>query len=70
MPRCPKCGKEITYLINFSEVVEQYKFCPRDPVKYVFIDKWGSGVNEYVCPECEAVLFDNERDAEKFLLNS
>jgi len=72
MPKCPKCGKEIDYLWNYSAVWEEYKLTiGRDGYEqYEFIDDSApvDGIDdEYVCPECHEVLFTDEEDAVNFL---
>ena len=72
MAKCPKCGKEIDYLRDFSPVWQEFK---------AFIGKNGSldfetagnecpmdsRDDEYVCPECQEVLFIDYQQAENFL---
>jgi len=72
MPRCPRCGKEIDYLYNYSAVWIEYKLTigiggyeqyelMDDPVPI------GDRDDEYVCPECREVLFTSAEDAINFL---
>ena len=72
MPKCPKCGKGVDYLRNYSLHWTEHKFTVSkdglpsyapsdnivmsDPVK-----------NEYVCPECDATLFKSEGKALAFM---
>jgi len=72
MPKCPKCGKEIDYLRDFSPVWEEYKLTINENgvVHCEFVD---GGIpmddkdDEYECPECHEVLFTDVEDAIKFL---
>jgi len=70
MPKCPKCGEEIDYLIgyyryessNFLHMIDgEPERTFRDEATYL------EGEDEYECPLCEKVLFDNEEDALEFL---
>jgi len=71
MSKCPKCGKEIDYLRDFSPMWQEFKMT---------IDKIGDAHyelvdnstpmdrdDEYICPECGEVLFTDEEEAVKFL---
>lgn len=72
MAKCPKCGKEIDHLRDFSPVWQEFR---------AFIGKAGlldfedtdnecpmdSHDDEYECPECAQVLFTNAEQAQKFL---
>ena len=65
MPVCPRCGKEIHFLKNYVyDCVNEYDF---DGEGYHFVDCVEGKAEEYCCPYCGAVLFDNEEDARKFL---
>ena len=71
MPKCPKCGKEIVYLRDFSPVWQEYRITVDEngDVHYEFIDNsdpMDTG-DEYECPECGEVLFTDEEEAVKFL---
>ena len=62
---CPKCGKEISKLVNWSRAWVKYWFDGED-----YIDGGDSHPdyeNEYCCPECGEVLFHDEDEARKFL---
>ncbi|RLG34529.1 hypothetical protein DRN97_02350 [Methanosarcinales archaeon] len=72
MPRCPKCGKEIDHLKDFSPVWQEYKMTidENSDAHYEFVDDSlpiDSMNDEYQCPECEEVLFTYADDAIKFL---
>lgn len=69
--KCPVCGEEITHLVNYTNELVVY---------YVGLDKNGelgfkkedsipsdSALDEYECPVCSIVLFDNPDDAVKFI---
>jgi hypothetical protein len=68
MPRCPVCGSEIHYLYNFSEEWRKYKvWLNGDNLEYEEINEVYVIEEEYVCPECGAVIATTEEDAKKFL---
>jgi hypothetical protein len=60
MATCPKCKKEIDCLILFSRA--EYKYhCTTDD-HYSFVDSYTvDGFDQYECPECNSVLFDEEK---------
>ena len=66
MPRCPKCGKEIYYLRDFSPVWQEFilGLDEYNRPRYDFVDaSLGMDIaDEFRCPECGEVLF---RDADK-----
>ena len=72
MPKCPECGKEINKLYEYDKGEDKFELyvgedgkIHRDLINYLP----GNEV-EYECPECQAVLFSNPGDAEKFLTES
>ena len=66
--KCPKCGKEIEYLMNTQTGTYEHYF-ERDG-RYVSLGFDADGIlNKYLCPECDEVLFNNEADASTFLSN-
>jgi len=71
MPKCPKCGKEIDYLRDFSPVWQEYKLTidKNGDADYEFVDNTTSMDfgDIYECPECGEVLFTDEEEAVKFL---
>lgn len=69
MPECPKCRKEITYLTNFVKGWRYYSFSGgMNYQEEDFVEDDNSDSNSnYECPECDAVLFNNEQDADDFL---
>jgi len=72
MPKCPKCGKEIDYLRDFSPVWCEYnlRIGENGEEYYEFVDDslpMDNINDEYECPECSEVLFKNHDDAVKFL---
>jgi len=72
MPKCPKCGAEIDYLIAYTmNVAEEdiFRVDKNGDVEYeeVGFDYWGTDTS-FNCPECGAQLFRREEDAKKFLL--
>lgn len=74
MPKCPECGKEITFLRDFSPSWQEFSMT-------IGADGYGHFENEHnvfpmenevpgdelECPECDQVLFTNVEEAEKFL---
>lgn len=69
-PRCPRCGKELTYLINVCEEFHVYYFevDEEGEVDYRDKDSWPGDTSEYGCPFCFEVLFTSEEEAKAFLL--
>ena len=65
--KCPKCGKEITYLKHYQTCEVGWDFDGEDYNNQDFIDGTDP---EYTCPECDQTLFTNEEDAIEFLKNS
>jgi phage FluMu protein Com len=66
MPKCPKCGKVINYLINVVSGWKNYIFDGRNYEEGEF--EPDGVLNFWVCPECkEELLFDSEEEAIKFL---
>lgn len=69
---CPKCKKEISYLINIT--VKSFP-CP------TFLNNQGKLQYEkdaskptiitynYICPECDSTLFTEEREVMNFFLS-
>ena len=72
MPKCPKCGKEIralNYKVIDSGVV---RIRENGEIEYELISDYGleqKEVCDFSCPECDAILFDNEDDALDFLMS-
>ena len=70
MPKCPKCGKEISYLI-FDGCERMSATVELNSVGMVDYTGWDSfGFDEdskYKCPECRETLFTDEEDAGAFL---
>lgn len=76
MPKCPKCGvdintlalaetKEREYNVTYDEKSEELKFEETEewhgnPTGYLIKQEW-------ICPTCNKVAFDNEREATSFL---
>jgi len=71
MPKCPECGKEINYLIFSGEeyVTATVSLRKNGTIDYTNWNSCGGfgDIMDYSCPECHAILFDNEEDAEAFL---
>jgi len=70
MPKCPKCGEEITYLNDYSKCEEVYEFSlkPDGEIQSEQVDRIsGDTPDDFECPECKKVLFTKEEDAVIFL---
>jgi len=76
MPKCPKCGAEISYLNERREYsdIYLYRFEIYDndgDYDSTFIENEGTDdepINiEYYCPKCNGYLFGNIEDAVDFL---
>ena len=72
MPRCPKCGKEIDHLVDYSPVWEEYELRvdTNGNVHWEFMNNsvpMDAKDDEYECPECHKVLFTDAEDAINFL---
>lgn len=63
--KCPKCGKEIEYLVNWVAGEKSYEFDGETYDSDDFMDN--CTVNDYECPECSETLFTDEEKAKKFL---
>ena len=70
MPKCPKCGKEISYLKEWDRGWEGFELRV-DGEGIANYEKMGDFVYgdevQYDCPECHETLFYREDDAIKFL---
>jgi len=70
MPKCPKCGEDIDYLINYCKKPACFIFEVNEkgyPAYSLESEAENYVDEEYVCPECDEVLFTDEQDAIKFL---
>ena len=66
MVKCPRCQKEIFGLDNYQSGENRY-FLDLDG-EYDLKEFKGDGKsNEFECPSCGKVLFDDEEKAKKFL---
>lgn len=66
---CPKCRKEIRYLLCYAEEENIY-FVEKQGGKlhYELISSSHSGLDgAFRCPECEELLFTSNREARAFL---
>jgi DNA-directed RNA polymerase subunit RPC12/RpoP len=70
MPRCPECGKEISYLLVERVEGGMAELDEEGELEYEWADDYygdeAVGLR-YICPECGKVLFEDEYDAEAFL---
>ncbi|MCF8884220.1 MAG: hypothetical protein L4877_00295 [Aigarchaeota archaeon] len=68
MPTCPRCGKNMRYLLNYNKVYEAYLYDGEEYIRDRFRDMMDDiGDVEYICPECLSVLFYDEEEADRFL---
>jgi predicted RNA-binding Zn-ribbon protein involved in translation (DUF1610 family) len=72
MPKCPKCGEEISCLLNYkytSSLIFTLSLKNGEPdydlTDEVFPDVTDEG--DFVCPQCGELLFTNEKEAVAFL---
>lgn len=70
MPRCSECGNEVLYLVWTAWELTKARFLMKEhriryEVHSPITTNWKTA--RYFCPQCEAILFDNEVDAEYFL---
>jgi transcription initiation factor IIE alpha subunit len=68
MPKCPKCGAEIQYLVCYY-VVEELKSTPFYGDRYGFANEEDSYIRDigYFCPECDQMVAETEEEAQKIL---
>lgn len=71
MPKCPECEEPIDILNLFSQAEKRFDFYLESdgrPVS-VFVESFDndSADDDYECPECNSVLFNQENDAIGFL---
>jgi hypothetical protein len=71
MGTCPKCKAEIEHL-NLYEEAEVYFHFKVDPDGCPDFERediiFGDGQQSFVCPECHAELFTDEKDATLFFM--
>ncbi|MEM0451693.1 MAG: hypothetical protein QW655_07155 [Nitrososphaerota archaeon] len=68
MPTCPRCGKNMRYLLNYNKVYEAYLYDGEEYIRDRSRDMMDDiGDVEYICPECLSVLFYDEEEADRFL---
>ena len=68
MPKCPKCGKEVDQLkARVSEVSDWLLMLEDGDPYWEEEDRTRTGDITFGCPECEAVLFQDEEKALAFL---
>ena len=68
--RCPKCNDDIDSLRCVKKVTDDI-FLAFDDQGLLWetrrCNQVSAGIKTYMCPFCDAVLFENEDDAFKFL---
>ena len=63
---CFKCGKHISHLVNIETGHQVYHL--NKVQQYTLIEFIpDADIDEYRCPECDEVLFNNEASALKFI---
>lgn len=69
MIKCPKCGKEISHLLNYESGSNCYRFSLTEGhVDYETIDFQPNGkANDYDCPKCHETLATSDGDAFRIL---
>lgn len=68
MPKCQKCNKEIDHLIVKEEsVVLSYFSIENNEPFFEEKDKIPMDFLGFFCPECDALLFTTQDEAEEFL---
>jgi len=72
MPKCPKCGKEITSLRCIIHLVAEYELTAKSEDDFDYKEVWEEEdelyLRDYYCPKCGKTLFNIEDDAINFLL--
>jgi hypothetical protein len=69
--RCPECNKDTISLVHTARVVAMWRFSldqqgDADYSTSELMDEAGEN-QQWSCPHCDAVLFEDELDATKFL---
>jgi len=64
--KCPKCKKEIEYLLTIGEENYSFELDVNDEPLYRK-DNSCEGIYPFFCPECDEELFKGEEKAIKFL---
>jgi len=65
MPKCPECGEEIEYLLNYATVQYIFEVNEDGEPEYIHNDVAEEGT--YHCPVCLKPLFTTEKEAIEFL---
>lgn len=70
MPKCPKCGSDIDKLKVVQHNTGILSVVDGNPIYEWASDIYGSEVclMEFICPECDEVIFDSPEVAMGFLL--
>jgi DNA-directed RNA polymerase subunit RPC12/RpoP len=68
MPKCPACGKEIDYLIEYSKEWRKYRVrLVGNDLEYEEIGEGAVIDHEYVCPNCDTTIATTEEETKEFL---
>jgi DNA-directed RNA polymerase subunit RPC12/RpoP len=69
MVKCPKCGREVDHLYCWATQPSTWRVRLVDgELDYSFINAEYKFVEaEYYCPNCHALLFEDEEEAKAFL---
>lgn len=69
MPKCPKCKEEIGTLSWSENAVRfgTYNGGTKFGMDYEVDSVESAGNDEFMCPECDEVLFTDKKKAEEFL---
>jgi len=65
--KCPKCNKDIDHLTNVVSGTNTYTLDIGGGYDQVGSFDPDYKTNDYHCPECDAVLFTDDKEALKFL---
>lgn len=69
MPKCPKCGKEIEELRNYSARTDSFAvtLTKSGYLDYAHLNDSDYDDGVFCCPECDEELFSTEKEAITFL---
>jgi ssDNA-binding Zn-finger/Zn-ribbon topoisomerase 1 len=62
--KCPKCGEMIDHLIEERSQKHLFRFDSEG--SYQFLDTGDILSSVYECPECDAILFEDDEGAQDF----
>jgi len=65
--KCPKCNKNIEHLLNVTSGFNTYELFPGGQYDQINDFEPDHNINDFRCPECDAILFKDETEAIEFL---